>query len=158
MDAIKLDVQAHILKAKIGNRLNVFSGGMRQSNDVEHNGLDLSLFSVPGKLVQVRDTSESAIYVHSNGPRHIKAKIDNRLNVFSGGMRQSNDVEHNGLDLGLFPVFGKLVQVRDTSESAIYIHSNSPRHIPSKAKTLSINSRLGSFTLEKNICSIENNI
>ncbi len=111
----------------------MFSGGTRQSNDVEHSGPDLSLFPVSGKLVQVRDTSESAIYVHSNGPRHIKAKIDDRLNVFSGGTRQSNDVEHNGLDLGLFPVSSKLVQVRDTSESAIYVHSNGPRHIPLKA-------------------------
>ena len=66
MDAIKLHVQAHILKAKIDDRLNVFSGGTCQSNDVEHNGLDLGLFPVSGKLVQVRDTSESAIYVHSN--------------------------------------------------------------------------------------------
>jgi hypothetical protein len=51
MDAIELHVQAHILKAKIDDRLNVFSGGTRQSNDVEHNGLDLDLFSVSGKSV-----------------------------------------------------------------------------------------------------------
>jgi hypothetical protein len=120
MDAIKLHVQAHILKAKIDNRLNVFSGGMHESNDVEHNGLDLGLFPFSGKLVQVRDTSESAIYVHSNDPRHIKAKIDDRLDVFSGGTRQSNDVEHKGLDLGLFSVSSKLVQVRDTSEFKEY--------------------------------------
>jgi hypothetical protein len=81
----------------------------------------------------------SLLYIHSNGPMHITAKIDDRLNVFSGGTRQSNDVEHNGLDLGLFPVSGKSVQVRDTSECAIYVHSNGPRHIPSKAKTPSTN-------------------
>ncbi len=61
--------------------------------------------------------------------------------MFSGGTRQSNDVEHNGLDLGLFPISGKSVQVRDTSEFAIYVHSNGPRHIPSKAKTPSTNRR-----------------
>jgi hypothetical protein len=61
MDAIKLHVQAHILKAKIYDGLYVFSGGTRQSNDVEHSRLDLGLFPVSGKLVQVGDTSESAI-------------------------------------------------------------------------------------------------
>jgi hypothetical protein len=82
MDAIKLHVQAHILKAKIDERLNVFSVGTCQSNDVEHKGLDLGCFPVSSKLVQVRDTSESAIYIHRNGPRHIKTKIDDRQMCF----------------------------------------------------------------------------
>jgi hypothetical protein len=48
---------------------------------------------------------------------------------------------NNGLDLGLFLVSGQSVQIRDTSESAIYIHNNGPRHIPLRANTPSSNRR-----------------
>jgi hypothetical protein len=49
-------------------------GGMPTSTHVKCDTFDQGLFSACGKMVQFTDASESAVYIHMNGPRHISPK------------------------------------------------------------------------------------
>jgi hypothetical protein len=59
--------------------------------------------------------------------------------ILNGGICPSNHVDCAAFDQGLFSVSLKTVQLTDTSDSAMYIQMNGPRHIPSEANTPSSN-------------------